>query len=103
MPIVLAHQSRGVALAPPFRDDILRIEREDVVIAAGLGVQKIAQAREMLEGLLQLGSRLVAGLMHFLDPADQLIVPKPAGSLFDVGLEMVEGAGVLGVALAREL
>ncbi len=67
-----------------------------------------AQARQITEGVLQIRgwfggteAGLIGGV-DLLEPADQLEVAETAGSLLDIGLQVIEGAGELGVALPRQ-
>src|SRR5262252_10483531 len=51
--VVAAHPVRGVAFLKVLRDRILRVEGEDVLVAAGIQVEEAANAGEMAEGLAQ--------------------------------------------------
>ena len=53
--VVFAHPLRGVRQMPVLGQGILRVEGEQVVVAAALAVQVAAQARQEVEGLAQLG------------------------------------------------
>ena len=64
-------------------------------------------ARQEAEGLLQFlgsggGGIAGTGVAQLFEPGDQLEVAKPAGSLLDVGLQVVQRVAELGVALAGE-
>ena len=75
MAVVVAHPQGGVALPPLFRQRVLRIEGQDVLVAAGHLVQAPADPRQVLEGPLQLGRRRRAGPAQLLQPAQKLVVP----------------------------
>src|SRR5579862_1022856 len=107
MAVVFTHPLRCIAHLPLLGRRVLSFKREHVTIAARLAVQITAEARQETEGLLKLrgwiGYTQVSGfgLSQLGQPAEQLIIPKTARSFLDVRLEMVEGIGVLAVALPR--
>src|SRR5271157_3168577 len=65
-------------------------------------MQIAAQPPQKAEGGLQFRRRVPRPL-QLIEPADELMIAQAAGSLLDVGLEVIERAGVLGVAGARQL
>ena len=101
--VVFAHPLRGAGEVPVLGQGILRVEGEQVVVAAALYVQIAAQAGQEVIGLAQFGTGLGGAIAQLTEPADQLVVAQTAGRVLDVRLEMVERAGVLGMAVAREL
>ena len=99
----------GIAVPRLFGDQVLRVEGEQVIVAAGLTVEITAEAGQVAEGLLQLGRRIGRadarwfGIVQLVQPADELEIAEAAGRLLDVRLEVIKGVGVLGVAVAGEL
>ena len=61
------------------RQRILRVEREDILVASRLLVEEEADARQETEGVPQLGRRVRrAGRLQLTEPAHQLIIAQPS-------------------------
>src|SRR5207249_12091088 len=54
VPVVAAHPPSGIVFLPLFGDGVLRFEGEEIVVAARLAVQEIADARKMTECVAEL-------------------------------------------------
>ena len=101
MAVIFAHLARGVAFVPLFGQRVLGIERQHVRVAAGLQMQKAAR---ICAKCRKAASSWRSGclLAQLAQPAHELVVAQAAGRFLDVGLQMMNGVGVAGVALARE-
>src|SRR5262245_219931 len=109
MAIVVAHPVCRVGVAPFFGNGILRVEGERIIVTVAPEMEIAAQAGQKVKCIAQLGCGIRAGqarglrFAELLEPADQLVVAKPAGSFLDVRLQVIKGGGVFRMPLASQL
>ena len=97
--IVLPHQSLGRNRAIQGRNFILTFEAELVVVAPSQIVEKAANLEEHRHS----GGKIVIARAQFREPAEHLEIAESAGRIFDIGLQMIDGALEFCVPLVGQL
>ena len=88
--VILPHPHGCVAA-----DGVLRVKAQQVVVAPEVFMQAGADVEDEGAGLIQ---RLEFERLQGVQPVNHMEIAQAAGMLFDVGLQMVDGVGELGVA-----